>query len=111
MSFGEFRHRVLLQNPNGAPVADGDGGYTQTWADMVPPTWQCSIEPATVQDLERMAAGTIIASATSIIKGHYRPDITVGSRVIFNGRRFNVTGVQNPEERNITLELVAVEVL
>ena len=41
-----MRHRVLFQNP-GPAVPDGDGGYTQSWIDLVPPTWQVSIEPAT----------------------------------------------------------------
>lgn len=110
MALGDYRHTVLLQNP-GTPTPDGDGGYTQSWTDCVPPTWQCSIEPATVRDLERVAAGTVIATATQIIKGHYRPDVTTKTRLVFNGRRFSITGVQNPQERGITLELTAVEVV
>ena len=41
MARGEYRHSVLFQNP-GPPVPDGDGGFTQSWIDLVPPTWRVS---------------------------------------------------------------------
>ena len=109
MSTDAYRHLVLLQNP-GPPVPDGDGGFLQSWTDL-PPTWQCSINPATEHDLERVAAGTVLSSATYIVKGRYRGDVTTQSRLIFNGRRFSITGVSNPEERNIQTILVCVEVV
>jgi len=110
MTIGDQRHLVLLQNP-GSPVADGDGGFTQTWADLAPPTWYCSITPASTRDLERIAAGTVIAEASHIVKGRYRADVTTKTRVVFNGRRLNVTAVANPQERNVDLELICVEVV
>jgi SPP1 family predicted phage head-tail adaptor len=110
MSTDAYRHTVTPQHP-GPNVPDGDGGYTNTWIDLVPPTWACSIDPASVRDLERVQAGTVLATASYVIKGRYRPDITTATRLLFNGRRFSVTGVGNPEERNISLELVAVEIV
>lgn len=110
MTTDAYRHLVLLQNP-GPAVPDGDGGTVPSWTDLVPPTWSCSIEPATAKDLERVAAGTVLATATQIIKGRYRADVTTQTRLIFGGRTFSITGVANPEERRIRLELVAVEVV
>ena len=105
-----YRHLVLLQDP-GPAVPDGDGGFTNSWVDLAPPTWHCSIAPATAKDLERVANGTVLSTNTYIVKGRYRPDVVTTSRLVFNGRLFSITGASNPEERNITLELVAVEIV
>ena len=105
-----YRHRVLFQTP-GPAVPDGDGGYLQTWSDLVPATWQVSIEPATARDLERVAAGTVLSTATHVVTGRYHAGVTTKTRMIFGGRTFAITGVANVEERGITMELVAVEVV
>jgi len=110
MARGEYRHGVLFQNP-GPPVPDGDGGYTQTWIDLVPPTWLVSIAPATARDLERVAAGSVISSASHIVRADFHPDVTTKTRMVFDGRQLSIVGKQNLEERNVTMELVAVEVV
>jgi len=56
MPIGDFRHVVVFQDP-GPAIPDGAGGYTQSWADIAPGTWKVSIRPATVADVERVAAG------------------------------------------------------
>jgi SPP1 family predicted phage head-tail adaptor len=108
VEIGSYRHRVVFQNP-GTPVPDGDGGFTQAWTDLA--DWYVSIRPATTRDLERIAAGTVIATATHIISGRYLDGVTTKTRMTFAGRTFEVTGVANPEERNITMDLIAVEVV
>jgi head-tail adaptor len=110
MSIGEYRHLVTFQGP-GAVVPDGDGGWTTTYGDLDPAQWYVSIEPATARDLERVAAGTILSTATHIVKGRYHPGVTLQSRMIFQGRTFSITGKANVEERGIYMELVAVEVV
>jgi head-tail adaptor len=101
---------VVVQTP-GPAVPDGDGGYTHTWADANPRTWHVSIEPATTRDLERVAAGTVIATASHLVTGPYRPDLTTQTRLLFGARVFNVTGIANPSEKNEELILVCVEVV
>lgn len=103
-------HRVTLQNP-GPDVSDGDGGATNTWVDLVPPGWSCEIKPATAVDLERVAAGTVLSTNTYIVKGPYHPQLKTASRLVFNGRIFNCTGVSNPEERNVETIAVCVEMV
>lgn len=110
MTIGARLHLVLFQNP-GAPVPDGDGGFTQTWTDLSPATWHVSIEPATARDLERVAAGTVLSTATHIVKGRYHPTVTTATRMIYGGRTFSITGKANLEERDIFMELIAVEVV
>jgi SPP1 family predicted phage head-tail adaptor len=110
VSVGDRPHRVTPQNP-GPAVSDGNGHYTQTWTDLVPPALSMKIAPATQRDLEHLATGTVIAHATHIVTGPYHPQVTTKTRVLFNGRSFSVTGVANPEERNVEMILVCVEVI
>lgn len=109
-SVGDRPHRVTVQSP-GPAISDGDGNSTLTWTDLVPPAWQVEIKPATAVDLERVAAGTVLSTNTYIVKGPYHAQITTGSRLLFNGRQFSVTGVSNPEERNVETIVVAVEIV
>jgi SPP1 family predicted phage head-tail adaptor len=104
-------HRVTLQNP-GPPVQDTDGGYAQTWTDLTPPTMSARIAPATAAALERVTAGaTVLSAATHIVTMPYHPQVTTKTRIIFSGRTLTVTGVSNPEERNIETIAVCEEVV
>lgn len=110
MGIGAYRHTVLLQNP-GPPAPDGQGGFTVSWTDLTPATWKVEIKPATARDLERVASGTVLSTASHVITGRYRDDVTPETRLIFNGRTFHVNGVANPEERDVTLVLTCTEVV
>jgi head-tail adaptor len=101
---------MTWQSP-GPAVPDGDGGSTQTWFDLAPATTSVKIAPATAVDLERVAAGTVLSTNMYIVTGPYHPQITTQSRGLYNGRIFNVTGVANPEERNVETIAICVEVV
>jgi SPP1 family predicted phage head-tail adaptor len=103
-------HRVLFQN-HGAAVPDGQGGSTQSWTNCSPPELSVRLSPATAVDLERVAAGTVLSTNTYIVKGPYHPQVTTETRLLFNGRVFQVTGGGSPDERQVEMELVAVELL
>jgi len=106
MAIGSYRHVVKFQTPTTVP--DGDGGTIETWADLLP-LWGVSVQPASIRDLERRTAGTIVAAATHVIIGPYRSDVGVDDRMMFDGRTFRISGVKNVDERKITMELFAVE--
>jgi head-tail adaptor len=107
---GQRVHLITVQGP-GAPVPDGDGGYTQTWADLDPPQLKASITNATARDLELLAAGTVISQAAYVLTMPYHPQITTAARVLFRGRVLALTSVANREERNVQLVCLATEVL
>lgn len=109
-SVGDRPHQVRLQNP-GPAVPDGDGGFTQVWLDLVPATWSVKIAPATAADLERVTAGTVLATATHLVTGPYHPQISTATRIVFGTRVFSVTGVSDPEERHSETICVCVEQL
>ena len=110
LNIGRLNKRVSLANP-GAPVANGDGGFTQAWTDASPATVWAAIQPATARDLERMAAGTVLSTASHILTMRYHAGVTTQTRVTFGTRLFSVTGVMNPEERNAETIALCVEVV
>lgn len=103
-------HRVTLQNP-GPAVPDGDGGFTQSWTDLVPAAVFARIQTATARDLERRAAGTVISTASHIVTLPYHPQVTTKTRVLFNGRTFNVLGVADAEEGDVETVAICAEVV
>jgi head-tail adaptor len=102
---------VTLAEPDGDPVADGDGSFTQPMRPLSPAAVWARIMPATARDLERVAAGTVISSASHILAMPYHQGVTTKTVVTFNGRTLNVTGVTNPLERNIDTIVTVVEVV
>lgn len=110
MAVGQDRHRVTVDAPS-ASMPDPDGGYTDVWAPLDPPDWDCSERTATARDLERLAAGTVIAQAMHVLEGRYHAGITTKARVTFKGRTLNVVHVENVEERDITTRLLCAEVI
>lgn len=109
-SVRERPHRVTLQNPS-APVPDTDGGATQSYTDLNPPQMWAAIEAATARDLERLASGTAIATATHVIRIPFHPQVTTKTRVLFGAREFHLSSVQDPDEAGVELVLVGEEVV
>jgi head-tail adaptor len=109
-TIGSKRHLVTLANP-GTPVPDGDGGYTEVPAALSPASMYAEIKPATVRDLERVSAGTVLSTASHVVTMDYHSGVTTQTRVMFGTRTFSVTGIMNPEERNVETVLLCVEVV
>lgn len=109
-SLGALRYVVTLGNP-GDPVPDPDGGYTETFTPLDPPTWACSIQQAAARTLEALGAGSVVAQATHVLRGRYHPGITTQTRITFAGRIFSVIYVANRDERGIETDVVAAEIV
>lgn len=110
MKVGALRHRVTLAGEPMVNTPDGDGGYTTvptTIATNVP----AAIEPATARDVERRVGNTVASSVSHVVTIRYLPGVSSGTQVVFGNRRLYVRGVQNPEERNISLILACEEVV
>ena len=107
---GRRDKRVHLEQP-GADVPDGEGGYIEGYAPLDPADVFANISPASASDLERAAVGTTIAQATHVITMLYHPGVSIETRITYNGRKFEVTGVRNPDEANRELIIVAQELL
>jgi SPP1 family predicted phage head-tail adaptor len=108
-AIGARPHRVTLDGP-GTPVADADGGYTETSTPLNPAAVFASIVPVSDRDLERATSGTVTAMATHRVTMPYHPQVTTRTSVHFEQRTFNVQSVANVDERNVELVLLCVEV-
>lgn len=108
MAIGDFRHVVTFQKVESVP--DGGGGFVDTWVDLLP-VWPVDIRPATVRDLERTGAGTVIATATHVVHARYRADVNVKCRFLFEGRIFQITGIGRLLEMPVDLYLFAKETI
>lgn len=114
VTVGKRLQLVTLANATTTP--DSDGSYTNTLTPLVPPTRRASIEPATARDLERLTAGTVIATESLIVTMPFHPQVTTKTQLTWTDRAgrahvANVTGVNNPEQRCRELICVAVEVV
>jgi head-tail adaptor len=115
MAVGRMDKLVTLEAP-GAPVPDGAGGYTETWAALDPPTMWAHLDSLASADMERLTADTIVASGTHAITLGYHPGVTVQTRITYTDpnrgpRVFQVLGLRDPEEARRELVLVAAEML
>jgi head-tail adaptor len=113
-SAGQRTKLVTLESPVTAP--DGEGGTTETWVALTPPTAYVHIQPASAADLERAAAGTVLSTASHLIEMPYHAGVTIESRLRYTPpgkaeRIFQVTSVRNPDEADRDLILVAEEQL
>ncbi len=109
MPAGLRPHRVTLDNP-GSPVATSDGGFTESVVPLQPPAMYASIWPILDRDVERATGGTVIALATHRVTMPWHPQVTIQTRLRFQGRTFSVISVANTEERNVELVLLCAEV-
>jgi SPP1 family predicted phage head-tail adaptor len=105
---GRRRHYVHVYNP-GPEVADGEGGFTQTPIAASPAGVWAEIRPASAGDLERLVANSVQAVGTHIVTLDWHPQITTATELRFGSRSYQVTGVQDPDERHRDLVLACKE--
>lgn|SRR5262245_37096726 len=103
-------HRVRFQQPDGAPVPNGDGGFTQEWADIPPPAF-ARISPATPGLMERIASDTTSTTATHVVTVPWRPGITTRMRLLREAQAtpLFIVGVLDPDDRHVDLLLACAE--
>ncbi len=108
VDIGSRIHSIRFENP-GTPVPDGDGGYTETWAALRPPTAKASIETATVARLERIGFGTVSSAATHILMFPYHAGVTTKTRILFGDRVFHVLGADDLLQQHVTTVALVTE--
>jgi len=107
---GDYRHRVVFQNP-GPPIPDAGGGYTHSWTDLVPASWDVAVDPTAAHDSEHAAAGgsAVATTPTLTIRGRMHLGVSTATRMIFEGRIYAITGARAADAHRSHMELSAVE--
>lgn len=104
MKIGDLNKRVTLQYKT--RVADGMGGFTETWTDAA--TVSAAIWPTSAKEMVQANSTTMVVSHR--IRIRYRRDIKGSWRVKFGNRYFAIVGGPiNPEEKNEWLDLMVKE--
>lgn len=105
---GNLRQRISIQTPGSTQSGYGDesGSFATNFS-----CW-ASIEP--FQGREYFANQQVQGLGSHRIKMWYRKlttgaDINTKCRILFGTRTFNIQSIINPQERNIYLEIIAVE--
>ena len=103
MRIGTLRHRVEIQEAVESRTTSG--AVTKAWSTK--DTVWASVRPVNAREAAqaKQAYGTITHAVTL----RYTDDLTTADRLVFGDRVLNILGVINPEERNITLELLCLE--
>lgn len=103
MRSGPLRHRVTLQNRTSSK--DEFGQLVETWTDLYV-AW-ASVEPISGREL--LSSQQTLGEVTHRIRTRYRAGISVATRILFNGRIFDIESVINNQEKNAHLEIMAKE--
>jgi head-tail adaptor len=105
------RNKVVdLENPDGEPIADGDGGYDQPYKTFATGIF-VSIEPATARGLERFRSNTVISTASHLVTMPFIAGVSTLSQLKYNGRTLKVRGYADPNESGIELILACEEIV
>ena len=105
---GAYVHLVSLAKAGPTPD-DPEGGYSETWLPLDPPTWYCSIREASARDLERISSGLTSQVATHLLRGRYHAQLGPDCQVTFRGRVFMVSSVHDADQQQIDIDVVARE--
>jgi SPP1 family predicted phage head-tail adaptor len=101
---GDLRHPIQIVKPTLAQ--DSAGGWEIDQAGVFANVW-AAIEPLTGREL--FAAQQKVSEVTHKITIRYTPGVLASMNVWFEDREFQIQAVENPEERNIVLVLLAIE--
>ena len=101
---GKLRHEVELRTLTQTP--DGSGGQTEDY-DTVLATVFASIER--VDEMEQLNSGMQQNVTTHKIKIRYCDGLSVSDRVRFGTREFEITEIDDVEQRNFVQMLMCFE--
>jgi len=103
MQGGQLRSQITIQQRSQAQ--DDFGGLGQTWVDFI--KTRCFAVPTGAQ--EREVGGAIRALQRYTFTIRYQPGITAAHRILFEGRIFDIIGLNDVESRHRQIDINAVE--
>lgn len=101
---GAMRERVTLYAQTQTVSTAGD--ITTTWAELA--TFWARVQPLSATQI--MLAGRDDAVRRYEMTIRYRSDVSTNSRIMWRGRRFDVTGVTDETEQRVFLSVLLLEI-
>lgn len=108
MRSGTLRKRILFQKQSSS--LDAWGQQVLTWTDVV--TVWGSLSPSAGRELMAAQAMALEMPSTIVVRWQAAlsvPKTVAAMRAVYNGRFFNIHSVENFDERNYMLTLIATE--
>ena len=104
MDFSKLRHRITFQKPGGT-VKNSMGEDVPVYSDFA--TVWAAVEP--LKGREYAEAQKIRAETTLRVTTRYLSGITTDMRIVHRNKTLNIASVLNIDERNIELQIMAVD--
>ena len=101
---GLLRHRVVIQTLSTAK--DAIGGDAETWTRLA--TVWAEVKPLSAR--EALEAQRMTSTASHFITVRYRDDLAPNMRVVWRGRTFEISQVENLDGRDEAIRLWCSEV-
>ena len=102
---GELRHTVQLQSQGDAKKPSGFNAQAWTTYATVP----AKVEDQSGRWYSLAQANTVVATASHMITIRFIPNVSMDDRVLFRGKTFRMTGIQNPDYEDLELRLLVME--
>jgi SPP1 family predicted phage head-tail adaptor len=103
-SSGQKQKLVMIQQAT--LTTDGQGGHSTTWS----PRCTAWAHERPLNGREAIAAQQVTAVLSSVWEIHYRKDISVKDRIVFEGRTLQIESIVDPTETRRELWLTCSEV-
>lgn len=104
MNIGEYRHRISIQG--NALVADGEGGFTEGWADLST-VWA---KITAVQARQQYQFNSVGVEATHRFEVRGSVVVNEKNQIKFGTRTFEIKTIEDIQERGIVKVITCREV-
>lgn len=104
MNPGDFRRKIIIQEPSESK--DAEGIVTVTWVDLA--TVWAAVEP--LRGRELFSAQAVTAEPITKIRIRYRSGVRPSMRVVYGTRIFDIQSVVDTGDRHRELQLMCREV-
>ncbi len=104
MSIGKMRHRIILQS---VTAVINDNGFETKQPQVFATVWA---DVSNLHGREFYQAQAVQAENTVKFTIRYLPGIDASMHILFQGKTYNITSIDNIKYRNRYLEIKALEV-
>jgi SPP1 family predicted phage head-tail adaptor len=109
MNPAKFNKRIIFQQP---PKSKNENGFPSIEWTNVKTVWaKIKTNQGKSKGLEFNVAGSVYNESDIRFICRYTSGITPQMRIIYNSRIFNILGVVNDDEKNVTLTIICKEVV
>lgn len=104
MAIGEMRHRITIQR---VTISTNDNGYEVETPEVIKEVWA---KVSNLHGKEFFVAKAVQAENTVKVTIRYMTGLDQSMQIVFQGKVYNITAIDNIKYRNEYIEIQAKEV-